>query len=141
MKKIKFEKAICPFGSDIEQNELPKIKHTSEEGDEEEFDVGEVMDHQRPVKMIATELGMFPLTEHTSPSKIFNMWVGHTNFPLTANMCKDISKVRGVEIYMTLSPYRFKIGIAKLFEEQDVMENIKQMLLEDDYDVLRTLRD
>lgn len=140
MRKIRFEKALCPFGSDLGKGE-EMITRINEEGEEEEVDVHEIVEQQTPVKLIATEIGLFPMTEHTMPHKLFNLFIGHTNFPLTKTMCDKVAKVLGVEIYMTLSPYRFKIAVGKMFQEKDVMEEIKKVLTEDEIDSIDRFRE
>lgn len=139
VKRVHFDKYASPYGDDIEEGEH-KINIPLDEESEEEVEVDATELMSKSMKMLQTPLGIIPLTEHTNPSKIFNFWVGHTNFPVTKSMGDKIESTLGVELYLPLSPYRFRIGIAKLFEEQDVMESIKAALLGTEYDILELLQ-
>lgn len=124
--KIQFERWQDPYGADTDKRDLPTFKSENEDGEEETINMGEMLEEQQPIKVIMTNLGMIPLTEHTIPSKNFNFWTGHTNFHITKRVSALIAKLPGVEVYHTFSPYRFRVGIAKLFEETEVMDEIKK---------------
>ncbi len=64
--------------------------------------------------------GIIPLNELNSPSKTFNLWVGHASFPIDRKVCDRMKTVPGVEILRVWSRYRFWLGIAKAFDEATV---------------------
>ena len=84
------------------------------------------------MKVIATPMGMVPMTEETTPSKIFNFHVGHTNFRITWKIHNVIENSDGVEILDIFTPYRFRIGIGHCFSigkvKKAVEKNIKESL-------------
>ena len=70
-------------------------------------------------------MGLIPYNEYTASSKIFNFWIGHTNFNLSKKIANIIEKTDGVETLDVFTRYRFRIGIGKVFEDRDVMKNIE----------------
>lgn len=132
MKKepqIKFEKWESPYGDDAEARDLPDIDYEDEDGEEQSVNLRHIMDEDKKTQIIATPLGIIPLNEFSDPSKVFNFWCGHTNFVINKDVENILYRAEGVEAYLTFSPYRFRIAIGKLFEEQEVMEEIKRTVL------------
>lgn len=131
-KQIIWEKWADPYGADIEETEWPGALDGPME--EETFDDGfqelseEIDVTERPMKIILTPMGMVPLTEYTTPSRIFNFWVGHTNFSIDAPTKKRIEDTLGVEFFDLFSRYRFRIAIGKAFKDRNVMERVTQNL-------------
>jgi len=82
-----------------------------------------------PIKSILTPFGIMPLTERSLASRHFKLWVGHSNFKLTQNMCLLIQQTRGVEAFDILTPYRFRIAIGQLFIDRNVMTSVKDNML------------
>jgi hypothetical protein len=78
------------------------------------------------IKVIATPMGIIPLNDNTASNKIFNFWMGHTNFDLTYNIARAIELTDGVETLDIFTRYRFRVGIGKAFEDSIVMRNINQ---------------
>ena len=100
-----------------EDGEEEEVEHISSE--EEEF-------YKRPTKVIMTPMGIIPYTENTASNKIFNFWVGHTNFNLNLTVCRLIENAEGVETLDVFTRYRFRIGVGKLFDDKTVMREINE---------------
>ncbi len=83
---------------------------------------------QKGMKFIMTPMGVVPLAEHSVPSKVFNFWVGHTNFPITYNVRDIIENIEGVEILCIFTKYRMRIGVGKLFNSGKVRQHINNSL-------------
>ncbi len=92
---------------------------------------------RKPTKVIITPMGVIPYTDNTASNKIFNFWIGHTNFDLNKTICKLIELHRGVETLDIFTRYRFRIGIGKLFDAGKIMasitDEINQNLKRDTY--------
>jgi hypothetical protein len=82
------------------------------------------------IKAIITPMGIIPMDEYSASSRIFNFWVGHTNFSISKNICDIIDTSEGVETLDIFTRYRFRIGIAKLFKPSEVMSNITHEVIE-----------
>ena len=98
----------------------------------EEFDDEGIIDEQfytQPYKTIMTPFGILPLTEHSLASNHFKLWVGHTNFKLLQSSVDIIEGCDGVETVDIMTPYRFRLGIAKMFKDRDVMNGVKEALI------------
>lgn len=80
--------------------------------------------YERPTKVIVTPMGIIPYTENTSSNKIFNFWIGHTNFNITTHIASIIELTDGVETLDIFTRYRFRVGIGKLFDAPTVMNTI-----------------
>jgi len=109
---IVWQKWFDPFGEDEETHSL------------EEEDIDMSMYQQKPVKAISTPMGIIPCTENTASGKIFNFWIGHTNFNITSIIAKTIEEIDGVETLDIFTRYRFRVGIGKAFNESKVKEDI-----------------
>ena len=83
----------------------------------------------KSIKTIMTPFGMMPLTEQSLASNYFKFWTGHTNFKLLKSHINTISMVDGVETVDVLTPYRFRIAVAKLFIDRNVMVSVRNALL------------
>jgi hypothetical protein len=73
-------------------------------------------------------MGLIPYNEYTASSKIFNFWVGHTNFNLTQNIVDCIEECEGIEILDVFTRYRFRIGIGKCFNDSDIMAAVSSQI-------------
>ena len=85
---------------------------------------------KKPTKVIVTPMGVIPYTDNTASNKIFNFWIGHTNFDLNNGICKLIELHRGIETLDIFTRYRFRIGIGKLFEGAEIMSSISEEINE-----------
>ena len=71
-----------------------------------------------------TPMGIIPITEYSTPSKVFNFWMAHTNFDITPKINSLIEKSEGVETLDVFTRYRLRIGIGKAFDTGKVMRQI-----------------
>lgn len=69
-------------------------------------------------------MGIIPIHEDNIPSKLFNFWMGHTNFGITVDIGNIICETEGVESLDVFTRYRFRLGIGKAFNQDQVKENI-----------------
>lgn len=121
--KIIWEKWNDPFGNDSDElkwnnyDELENLNH------QEIFDENATK-FTKPIKVISSPLGLIPYNEHTAPSKIFNFWVGHTNFNISKSIINIIEACDGVELLDVFTRYRFRIGVGKCFTDSAVMNSI-----------------
>jgi len=125
---IVWEKWVDPFGADMDEakwtdynNEFPYSGEDDDHGDGEHK-----ITHSKskPIRVIATPLGLIPYNEYTASSKIFNFWLGHTNFDISESIKKIIEESEGVEILDIFTRYRFRIAIGKCFNDSETMINI-----------------
>lgn len=139
---IVWQKWVDPFGKNPEDVEWPGYKdhdvsdNFDNDDEEEEPSIEKAMDQiqqikSNPIQVIATPMGIIPYNEHTACSKIFNFWVGHTNFNITAKVAKIIEDSDGVEILDVFTRYRFRIAIGKLFEDKLVMKKINDNIYDE----------
>lgn len=125
---IIWEKWRDPFlGYDDNEIDLDNNYVSDSEIAEEELDNG-IQKRNDPIKAIATPMGLIPYNEYTASSKIFNFWVGHTNFSITRNISDTIETTDGVETLDVFTRYRFRIGIGKAFESREVMRSIEERI-------------
>lgn len=122
--KIIWEKWHDPFGENLDETKWDN--YDNELLDEEtEFLDSRLYQNNKPIKVIASPLGLIPYNEHTAPSKIFNFWIGHTNFNVSKSIVDIIEKCEGVELLDVFTRYRFRIGVGKCFVDNGVMKSIK----------------
>lgn len=136
--KIIWEKWIDPFGKDIDEakwtdynnniTDLKNIINTDTLDTNDPQYRPEIINN--PIKVIASPLGIIPYNEHTASSKIFNFWLGHTNFSITHKIQDIIEKNEGVEILDIFTRYRFRIAIGKCFIDAEVMNSINKQIQE-----------
>lgn len=82
---------------------------------------------------VNTPLGKYHLNDKLLPTKMFDCWIGHTNFDITKKEEKILNTASGVECLKVISRYRFFIGIGKLFDFSCVRGEIQRSLLIDSY--------
>lgn len=87
-------------------------------------------EHPRKHKqtVFITPMGILPYNEATACNKVFNLWVGHTNFTITNNISNIIENAIGVETLDIFTRYRFRIGVGQAFSDSDVMRNINKVI-------------
>lgn len=76
------------------------------------------------IKVISTPMGIIPLNDNTASNKIFNFWIGHTNFDITHHIGRVIEDTEGVETLDIFTRYRFRISVGKAFDDAIVMRKI-----------------
>lgn len=82
--------------------------------------------NNKAIKVIATPMGIIPINENTVSGKIFNFWIGHTNFDITQKIADTIETTDGVETLDIFTRYRFRIAIGKVFDDSTVMREINK---------------
>jgi hypothetical protein len=136
IKQIIWQKWADPFGNDVEEDidYDPYIGdyESEEEDDELESKTSDgIPQHLKkavPIKVIATPMGIIPMNDNTMSGKIFNFWVGHTNFNITSKIADIIEKTEGVETLDIFTRYRFRIAIGKAFEDSTIMRLINSKI-------------
>ena len=134
--KIIWQKWIDPFGQDQEEsisldyeNENPDLSPAYSRIDKNEEiidDEDEFLIKKRSIKVIASPMGLIPYNEHTASGRIFNFWLGHTNFDITINVSKIIENTDGVEALDIFTRYRFRVAIGKCFGASETMVRIQE---------------
>ena len=123
---IVWEKWVDPFGENMDD-----AKWTDYENDIHETD-DFVPEHKsslgKPIKVIASPLGLIPYNEYTASSKIFNFWLGHTNFNISENIKSTIESIPVIEILDIFTRYRFRIAIGKCFNDSETMKLINDTI-------------
>lgn len=132
---IVWEKWVDPFGQEMDDakwtdyenqidDSLDDIEYIDEDNDHPEH----FMSDMKEIKVIATPMGLMPYNELTAPGKIFNFWVGHTNFNITPKISQILEQSEGVEILDIFTRYRFRIGIGKCFSDSETMKHINDAI-------------
>ena len=129
---IKWEKWVDPFGRDIDEakwtdynNDIADLEDMCEV---EEDSPKPPTSTNIPIKVIASPLGLIPYNEHTASGKIFNFWLGHTNFNISSKIKDLIEECDGVEILDIFTRYRFRIAIGKCFNDSETMSFINDKI-------------
>lgn len=114
------------FIDDINSSDSSSENVDSQYIDENENDneLNENMIRKQQIKAIITPMGIIPYDETNAASKVFNFWVGHTNFNVSKSVSTIIEDTDGVETLDVFTRYRFRIGIGRLFKPSEVMSNI-----------------
>jgi len=149
-RQIIWQKWIDPYGDDINETEwpgafgdfdtdsLPKdeegriIKKPNIEDDEDWKETQptkvQIAPPTKPFKLFATPMGFVPMTEWTTPSKVFNFWIAHTNFRITREIQEILDTTDGVECLDVFTPYRWRIAIGHAFNTGMVKEQVMRNL-------------
>lgn len=78
--------------------------------------------------VLLTSMGIIPYNEHTDCCKIFNFWIGHTNFSLSNRVIETISAIEGVETLDIFTRYRFRVSFGKAFIDREIMNTINTQI-------------
>jgi hypothetical protein len=121
MKKIiAWEK----WDADLIEQEIAEQLQIDE--DDEEL-ASEAMAMMKKIpKLISTPVGIFQLHDKANPIKQLDCWTGHTNFDITKGIQQKIECVRGIELLMVLSRYRFFVGVGRLFDFKSVRRKLEK---------------
>lgn len=138
---IIWQKWVDPFGEKEDESPEESDNFYDMDQDQEDLEMEEgfnsVMNQPKPIKVIATPMGIIPVNDNTASGKIFNFWIGHTNFNITSEIAKLIEHCSGVECLNIFTRYRFRIAIGKAFTDSVVMKEIQDTIynyLENFYD-------
>jgi hypothetical protein len=127
--KMLYEQQFQEYLEDMLESKEDYVEE-EDQAHQEQVDLGDELSmFERPIKTIITPFGVLPLTETSLASSHFKFWVGHTNFKILDRYVDIIESCPGVETIDVLTPYRFRIAIAKLFRDRDVMHSVKQALV------------
>ncbi len=131
---IIWQKWADPFGEDdkIDISDDLLESRSSYSDILEEDDRTDMVNLQKPIKVISTPMGIIPINDDTASGKIFNFWLGHTNFDITPKIANEIERTEGVETLNIFTRYRFRIAIGKAFTDSAVMNDIQSAV----YDIL-----
>lgn len=103
-----------------------------EEAEDEEQNLNNVLQNMDAIfikRKIRTPFGYYDIEDDFSPYNMFECWIGHTNFRLTTEDFNILdSKIEGLGCLKALSPYRFFIGIEKMFAFPSVRIQIQKEL-------------
>jgi hypothetical protein len=132
--EVYWEKWVDVYQEEIDEidqalSEFEDLQDLEYDIDPEMMEKLEEMSNMPSIKTIMTPFGMMPLTEQSLASSHFKFWVGHTNFKILKRHSKIIGSVDGIESIDILTPYRFRISVAKLFLDRDVMAQVRKVLL------------
>jgi hypothetical protein len=162
LRQIAWEKWVDPYGENMEADEWPgafgnfetdkeieriqRIERGEEDEDEWNEDYfepkysGGLPVHKKPapMKILTTPMGIIPITEWSAPSRVFNFWIGHSNFRMTEEIQDIIDNTDGVESLDIFTPYRFRIAVGKAFNsilvKKDVMKRLNASPLQEHKD-------
>lgn len=133
---IIWQKWADPFGEDDREDFLASLEKEDEEysnfTDIDPSDIDKNPEKQfgiKPrnhVRVMATPMGIIPVTENTASGKIFNFWLGHTNFNITRKITSLIEETEGIETLDIFTRYRFRIAIGKAFKDAEVMQQVNE---------------
>jgi hypothetical protein len=129
---IIWQKWSDPFGEESEDNfqnnsETDNEYHEQEWPEENEQKIKNI---SRSVKVISTPMGIIPINDNTASGKIFNFWIGHTNFNITKKIAIIVEDTPGVECLDIFTRYRFRIAIGRAFNDAETMSSIQNNVYE-----------
>ena len=132
--RIVWQKWADPFGDDddiidsLESEMLDDYSHFTEDDSqaqtEEPIEKKSIVKSHKNIRVMATPMGIIPVTENTASGKIFNFWTGHTNFNITRRIAGIIEETEGVETLDIFTRYRFRISVGKAFDDSSIMRSI-----------------
>jgi hypothetical protein len=127
---IIWQKWADPFGQeDIENEEHdPYVgEYSDEESDVDSSDDQPISPNaKQAVRVIATPMGIIPMNDNTMSGKLFNFWIGHTNFNLSKKIVDIIETTEGIETLDIFTRYRFRISVGKAFDDSEVMRDVNK---------------
>lgn len=136
IKRVVWQKWIDPFltnTDDVESKEPEEPETYKDSYQKFEDKILSNQQSQLPkfnMPMMVSPMGIIPITEHNTPSKIFCFWMGHTNFDITAKIKELIEKTPGVETLDIFTRYRFRVAIGKAFIDENTDPFGKSVLLD-----------
>lgn len=79
-------------------------------------------------KLVQTPLGIFRDDNTFHPLRGLPIYMAHLNFPVMESMIEILNKVPGIEAFQVKGRYRLLFVFAKMFDEDEIMENIESSL-------------
>lgn len=137
--KIVWEKWIDPFLSNLKDVDAttPDDDVEDEEDDDEYLDTFQQKERSQKMGLrngtgpvMIGPMGIIPINEHNTPSKIYCFWMGHTNFSITKTLRRVIEKVAGVETLDVFTRYRFRVAVGKAFLDEERNQYGKSILMD-----------
>jgi hypothetical protein len=134
-KKIIWQHFANPFETKIEPR-LGFIDPSAIEKEMDESDNLAMLEEDELNKKdflegIITQHGVIGINESYNP---YDFWVGHCSFKITDHIEHIIENSEGVEYLKVLSPYRFKIAVARYFSQHNlrgkVLKNIEMRIFQ-----------
>ena len=128
-KKIVWEKWKDPYAQ--EDNWFPEEQES--ENELYLFDTGDMEEEEgipKALKLLLSNVETPQVDPNAHIYRMFNFWTGHTSFSITAPIATRIEKIEGIEVLDILTRYRFRVGIAKLFRDREVMSAIQEVICE-----------
>ena len=132
---IIWQKWIDPFGQDEDPEDFDPYVGDYEEDHENNEDLGTIdpkefikQANKKGIKVISTPMGIIPVNDNTLSGKLFNFWMGHTNFDITPKVSDIIEKTEGVETLDIFTRYRFRISVGKAFDDSEIMRKINKRI-------------
>lgn len=127
MKRLlKWRRWKDPFRPHLEKYEQEQKEHL--EDGSWDSDKYKDMEHKDLGPCIVTPGGVIPIRESNLPSKLYNMWVAHTNFDIEDTIQRKVSRIPGVIGFNPLDRYSFRIAIGRMFHGRSVRNAIKNLL-------------
>ena len=123
-KKIQWLKWFDP----LRWQESKSPEDSGEQSTLDSFEPEGEEDEARHVRMMAGPYGLIPMGEHGLSSKLYKLWVAHTNFDITPSVAKTVAHVEGVEILRIWTRYRMWVGVANLFDTHEVQRAVEREL-------------
>lgn len=123
-KIITWKKWINPLPQNNDEEYIPENKFTEDEEEDGEASFG--VTESNPV--VITPIGIIPLKPFNNPCKVFNFWLGETNFNIGKGAALAINNAEGVELFDIFTRYKFRISVGNNFTFQDVKGNIEKAL-------------
>tara|TARA_R100000278_G_scaffold21479_1_gene20360 strand:+ start:2274 stop:2693 length:420 start_codon:yes stop_codon:yes gene_type:complete len=129
--KIIWEKWVDPYLPENVESQWPDYEESQDR--QEDAEDAEDNDNEPEIKRhlmyaISSPMGIIPYNEYSAPSKVFNFWVGHTNFNITQPVANIIESTEGIEILDIFTRYRFRIAIGKNFKDRNVMNTVNKLI-------------
>ena len=82
-------------------------------------------------QILYNENGIIPITQDSLTSKSYNLWLVDSNFKFPKKTVELLNYcVEGIEGFKLITPYQLLIGIARLFDEDKVKDNLNSVLLD-----------
>lgn len=121
------------------EEELHDVKNVSWEEDDEELEeeseeagLSNILNGMDAIllrRRHRTPFGYYDMDDDFSPYNMFECWIGHTNFRITLEDFNILDKkIEGLGCLKVLSPYRFFIGIERMFSFPSIRIQIQKEL-------------